>query len=185
MQQIRKLSYEEIFSQRPNLETLRQLPRHPIYALIENIRSLHNVGSIFRSSDGARLKELFLTGYTACPPRSEIDKTALGATDSVPWFFSRDPQPVIDQLKNEGVQIVVAEHCDRSVSYVKADYRFPLCLVMGNEVDGVSETIVQQADLAIDIPMYGLKQSLNVSVAFGIVIYHILDTYSQSFNVRP
>ena len=185
MQRIRKLSYEEIFSRRPKLDALRQMPRHPIYALIENIRSLHNVGSIFRSSDGALLEKLFLTGYTACPPRTEIDKTALGSTDSVPWSYSCDPQPVIDQLKKDQVQIVVVEHCNRSVPYTEAEYRFPLCLVMGNEVDGVSETIVQQADIAIDLPMFGLKQSLNVSVAFGIVLYHILAAYLQSCDVKP
>lgn len=179
MNDLRKLTFDEIFSKRPNLEQLKSFSRMPIYALVENIRSMHNVGSIFRSSDGARLAKLFLAGYTARPPRNEIDKTALGATDSVPWSFSKDPLPVIDELKEKKVQIVAVEHTSASVPYAEADYRFPLCLVMGNEVDGVSQEVVRQADIAVEIPMYGLKQSLNVSVAYGIVLYHILERYLQ------
>ena len=185
MRDIRKLSYNEIFSQRPNLDSLKNIRRSPIFALVENIRSMHNVGSIFRSSDGALLEKLFLTGYTAKPPRKEIDKTALGATDSVPWDFQKDPLPLIDKFKNDKVQIVVVEHTSASVSYTEADYQFPLCLVMGNEVDGVSQEIVKQADLAIELPMLGLKQSLNVSVAFGIVLYHVLDVYQQLNRLKP
>jgi len=178
MSQIRKLDYDEIFSQRPGLAELKNLPRMPIYALVENIRSMHNVGSIFRSSDGARLAELFLTGFTAQPPRREIDKTALGATDSVPWRFSRDPLHFVDGLKSKGVKIIAVEHTSTSIAYTEAKYDFPLCLVMGNEVDGVSEEVIKQADMAIEIPMFGLKQSLNVSVAYGIVLYHILNQYT-------
>jgi len=177
---IRKLSYDEIFSQRPNLEQLKDLSRPPIFSMVENIRSMHNVGSIFRSSDGIRLNELFLTGYTAKPPRKEIDKTALGATDSVPWRYSKDPLPLIAELKQQQVQIVAVEHTSASIPYTEANYNFPVCLVMGNEVDGVSEEIIKQADLAVEIPMMGLKQSLNVSVAFGIVLYHIFARYQQS-----
>ena len=122
MRDIRKLSYNEIFSQRPNLDSLKNMQRSPIFALVENIRSMHNVGSVFRSSDGALLEKLFLTGYTAKPPRKEIDKTALGATDSVPWDFQKDPLPLIDKFKNDKVQIVVVEHTSTSVSYTGADY---------------------------------------------------------------
>ncbi len=178
MNSIRKLDYDEIFSQRPGLVELKNLARMPIYALIENIRSMHNVGSIFRTSDGARLKELFLTGYTAQPPRREIDKTALGATDSVPWRFNRDPLPFVSELKDRGVKIIAVEHTNASVAYSEIKFDFPLCLVMGNEVDGVSEEVIEQADMAIEIPMFGLKQSLNVSVAYGIVLYHILNQYT-------
>lgn len=179
MSKIRKLEYDEIFSQRPGLAELKNMSRMPIYALVENIRSMHNVGSIFRSSDGAGLNELFLSGYTAQPPRREIDKTALGATDSVPWRFNRDPLPFISELKAKGVCIVAVEHTSASVSYAEAQYEFPLCLVMGNEVDGVSEEVIQHADVAVELPMHGLKQSLNVSVAFGIVLYHVLNQYKM------
>ncbi len=180
MNSLRKLTFDEIFSQRPNLAQLKTMARMPIYALVENIRSMHNVGSLFRSSDGVRLEKLFLSGYTARPPRKEIDKTALGATDSVPWVFSKDPLPVIEELKGRKVQIVVVEHTSASIPYSEAEYHFPVCLVMGNEVDGVSQEVIRQADMAVDIPMLGLKQSLNVSVAYGIVLYHILSRFQQN-----
>lgn len=180
MSDIRKLTFDEIFSERPNLEQLKGMPRTPLYALVENIRSMHNVGSIFRSSDGVRLEKLFLSGYTARPPRKEIDKTALGATDSVPWLYTKDPLPVIEELKQKKVQIVAVEHTSASIPYTEADYRFPVCLVMGNEVDGVSQEVIARADMAVDIPMQGLKQSLNVSVAYGIVLYHLLDRYQKT-----
>lgn len=173
----KKLTYDEIFRRHPKLEELKLLERPPIYALIENIRSMHNVGSVFRTSDGARLQKLFLTGYTARPPRREIDKTALGATDSVPWEYHKDPLPVIENLKSNGVKIVVVEHTSDCVSYTDPIYNFPLCLIMGNEVEGVSEQLIQSADYAVEIPMLGMKQSLNVSVAYGIVLYHILSKY--------
>jgi len=173
----RKLTYQEIFSKRPALSELKTMDRVPIYALVENIRSMHNVGSIFRTSDGVRLTRLYLTGYTARPPRKEIDKTALGATDSVPWEYHKDPLPVISELKSKGIRIVAVEHTSDSLDYARLSASFPVCLVMGNEVDGVSEEIVKKADETIEIPMLGLKQSLNVSVAFGIVVYHLLAQY--------
>jgi tRNA G18 (ribose-2'-O)-methylase SpoU len=176
----RKKSYDEIFSTRPSLKQLLKMQRLPMYALIENIRSMHNVGSIFRTSDGIMLSKLFLTGYTATPPRIEIEKTALGATDSVPWEFSANPETVLKKLKKDGVKIYAVEHSTDSLNYSEANYSFPLCVIMGNEVDGVSEKLVQQAHEAIEIPMFGLKQSLNVSVAYGIVMYHILGRYFDS-----
>ncbi len=182
---IRKLSFEEIFQRQPNLESLKKLPRTPIYVVAENIRSMYNVGSIFRTSDGARVAHLFLTGFTATPPRLEIDKTALGATDSVPWSYSKHSVEVVRKLKEQGVSIVVLEHTSHSENYFLADYPFPVCLVLGNEVDGVSEEVVKMADAAIEIPMLGIKQSLNVSVAYGVVLYHVLGKYlkNQKFNL--
>lgn len=183
MKNVQKLTYEEIFRKRPTLEKLKALPHIPIYVLVENIRSMHNVGSIFRSSDGARLEHLYLCGYTARPPRKEIDKTALGATDSVPWSYKQEPMEIIRSLKKQNVKIVVVEHTSQSISYTDAHYDFPLCLVMGNEVDGVSQEIINEADAAIELPMFGLKQSLNVSVAYGIALYHVLSKYLENNSV--
>ncbi len=181
---IRKLTFEEIFSRQPNLEELNKLQRIPIYALVENIRSMYNVGSIFRSSDGARLEHLFLTGYTSYPPRKEIDKTALGATDSVPWSYSRGSSEIIDHLKDQEIKIVAVEHTSRSILYSEAEYDFPLCIVMGNEVDGISREIISRADMAVELPMMGIKQSLNVSVAYGIMLYHLLYKYLKINKVN-
>ena len=170
----RKLDFEEIFQNRPSLEDLKSLARKPIIALIENIRSMHNVGSIFRSSDGACIEELLLTGFTATPPRPEITKTALGSTDSVPWQYIKNSVNKINELKQKGYTIYIVEQTTESRVYSEVEYKFPLCLIMGNEVDGVSDELVSLADYSVEIPMLGIKHSLNVSVAYGIVVYDML-----------
>ena len=183
MKKIRKLTPNEIFDRQPNLHQLKKINRLPIYALIENIRSMYNVGSIFRSSDAINLSKLFLSGYTAKPPRKEIDKTALGATESVPWEYIQDTAELINNLKKNSVEIVVVEHTDRSVNYADLRINFPVCFIFGNEVEGVSDDIVAQADKVVDLPMLGIKHSLNVSVAYGIVMYNALDQYHKSTGV--
>ena len=170
----RKLNFDEIFSNRPSLDDLSGMERKPIVSLIENIRSMHNVGSIFRSSDGARIQKLILSGFTPVPPRPEITKTALGSTESVPWEYRKNGIDAISSLKKQGYKIYTVEQTTDSKDFFKAEYTFPLCLVMGNEVEGVSSELVTAADHTIEIPMLGIKHSLNVSVAYGIVLYHIL-----------
>jgi len=177
---MRKLSYEEITERQQRLARQNQNSCFPIYVVAENIRSLHNVGAIFRTSDSGRITRLFLCGFSGQPPRDEINKTALGAVKTVSWEYHRKAIDVIRSLKAQGVTIVVLEHTDHSIAYTTADYQFPLCLVIGNEVDGVSEEIVTLTDQAIAIPMYGSKQSLNVSVAYGVVLFHLIDRFNQS-----
>ena len=183
--QMRKLSYEEIFSKRPTLRQLQSMERLPVYALVENIRSMYNVGSIFRTSDGVRLSKLFLTGYTPTPPRKEIDKTALGASESVPWEYDRDPLIVIRKLKAQGVKIVAVEHTSASINYARAEYIFPLCLLLGNEVEGLSDEVIKEADFAVELPMLGITQSLNVAVAYGVVLYHVVQRYFRDNKINP
>jgi tRNA G18 (ribose-2'-O)-methylase SpoU len=179
----RKLTPDEIFERQPKLYELKQRDRTPVYALIEDIRSMHNVGSIFRTSDGMGLSKLFLCGYTAKPPRMEIDKTALGATESVPWEYIKNPIDLINRLKKEGVRVVAVEHTDKSVDYADMEYIFPVCFVFGNEVEGVSEDIISRADQVIELPMMGIKHSLNVSVAYGIVMYSAMSQYEKLKSV--
>jgi len=174
---IRKLSFEELVNARPTPETAKALPRYPIYGLVDNVRSLHNVGSIFRTADGAGLEKLFLCGITGRPPQNEIHKTALGAEENVAWEYFADPTEIINQLKANGVRIVVLEHTNRSVHFQQADYCFPACLVVGHEYQGISDAIISLADLAVEIPMYGLKGSLNVGVAFGIAVYEMVGQF--------
>jgi len=143
------------------------------YVLLNNIRSLYNVGSVFRTADGAGVDKIILTGITANPPRKEISKTALGAEDTVPWEYIEYPDDAIKKLKSQGFQIVVLEQTEKSIDYKKAQYTFPVCLVIGHEREGVESEILQQADFIVQIPMHGRKESLNVSVAFGIVAYEI------------
>jgi tRNA G18 (ribose-2'-O)-methylase SpoU len=176
---LQKLSLEEIQSARAGMTGIASRPRIPVVALLDDIRSLHNVGSIFRTADGAFLEKLYLCGITGCPPRSEIRKTSLGAEESVPWEYEEEPLRVIRRLREKGYQIVALEHTNASVDYRQAYYNFPLCLLVGHEFHGVREELVAEADLAVEIPMLGLKQSLNVSVAFGIAVYQILSQWEQ------
>ena len=148
-------------------------PKPMIYGLIENVRSLYNVGAIFRTADGAGVNKLFLTGITGQPPHREIRKVALGAEESVPWEYIPETATLVEKLKREDVQIVVLEATEKSIPYDQADFEFPVCLVVGHEYNGVSEEILKSADSVIKIPMRGKKISLNVAVAFGIAIYEM------------
>jgi len=174
---MKKLSYQEIFSKRPTLAELSTKDRFPLYALCENIRSLYNVGSIFRTSDAVNLEKLYLIGYTGYPPRKEIDKTALGAVDSVEWEHFENPLEAVGHLKKQNIPLIALEHTSESIPYNEFEFKFPFCLLVGNEVDGISDELLQEADVSIEIPMYGLKQSLNVSVAFGVAMFHALAQY--------
>lgn len=172
---MRKLRHEEIAQERLTLEECGDAERFPITVLLDNIRSLYNVGSIFRTADGARVSRLILTGFTPHPPRKEIDKTALGAASTVPWEYVHDPLEAVRRLKSDGLRICALEQTDRSIPYdaVPPD-AFPLCLVVGNELTGVLPAILDLCDLAIEIPMYGAKQSLNAAVAFGITVFELV-----------
>ena len=177
---IRKLTHQEITARRVPREDIGTVPRTPVIGLLDNIRSLYNVGSIFRTSDGARAEALFLAGYTPRPPRKEIDKTALGATQTVPWQYFVDPVEGAQEAKRRGARICILEHTTGSRPYYtvrKED--FPICLVVGNELTGVSGALLSQADMAIEIPMIGVKQSLNAAVAYGIALFELLRIWQE------
>lgn len=180
---MKKLSYDEIKLTRPDLHKLRILPRFPVVTVLENIRSLYNVGSLFRAADAVRIAYMYLCGYTPHPPRKEIEKTALGSSESVPWEHSTKTASVIRMLKNQGFTIAALEHTTASVSYYSYEYSYPLCVVVGNEVEGISNEVLSLCDVALEIPMFGIKHSLNVAVAYGIVVYHAVMQYQlQSDN---
>ena len=148
--------------------------------MLDNIRSLYNVGSIFRSSDGALVKELLLCGYTPRPPRKEIEKTALGSTETVLWSYFANPLDAITRMKKLGVRVCVLEQTTDSVPYHKVLKReFPLCLVVGNEITGISPEVIAAADMAIEIPMFGTKQSLNAAVAYGIALFDLVRVWKS------
>jgi len=145
-----------------------------VYTLVENVRSLYNVGAIFRSADGAGVAKIYLTGITGCPPHREIRKVALGAEDVVPWEYHESALQLIRRLKRTGVHIVALETAENSKPFDAVTYRFPLCLVIGHEFNGISEEVLHEADQTVHIPMRGKKISLNVSVAFGVAAYEIM-----------
>ena len=157
----------------------------PLVVLVDNVRSLYNVGSIFRTSDGVLIEKLILTGFTPHPPRKEIEKTALGATKSVPWEYVRNPIDAVDSLRKSGYHIACLELTDRSIPYFEvtpAD--FPLCLVIGNEIVGVAKDLVATSDMSLEIPMVGTKQSLNVAVAYGIASFELARIYRNHQKAR-
>ncbi len=176
---MKKLTLEEIGQQRLTAEALEQTARFPVFVLLDNIRSLYNVGSIFRTADAARVEKMFLCGITGRPPRKEIDKTALGAAETVPWEYHPNALEVVSHLKKQGVQIIALEHTSQSVSFWEMDYHFPCCLIIGNEVWGIQEPLLEMVDAAVEIPMYGAKHSLNASVAFGIAVYQMVHHFQK------
>jgi len=149
----------------------------PVVALVENIRSLYNVGAFFRTADAAGLRKLYLCGITGRPPQSGIHKTALGAEASVPWEYAADPIAQAAALRAEGCEIAAIETSVRSVDLFDWEPAFPVCVVFGNEVDGISPELSALADTHVRIPMFGIKYSLNVATAGGVVIYELLRKY--------
>jgi 23S rRNA (guanosine2251-2'-O)-methyltransferase len=147
--------------------------KNKVFALLHSIRSLHNVGSMFRTADGAGVKRLYLCGETGTPPRAEIAKTALGAEEVVPWEYWMDAKECIVKLKSDGMRIIALELTSQSVDYRTFVATSPVCLVVGNEVGGIPSDILELCDDCIQIPMRGIKESLNVSVSFGIAVYEM------------
>ena len=145
----------------------------PFYVVCDNIRSLENIGSIFRTADALRVDKIFLTGISGRPPQSKISKAALGAENWIPWEYHSQTWRLIDKLKKQGVFIVALEQTKKSLRYDKFKPKFPLALVIGNEIKGVSSSVLRKADKHIYLPMLGKKESLNVAVAFGAAGYWI------------
>jgi len=143
------------------------------YIVCDNIRSLENIGSIFRTADALGVDKIFLGGICGKPPHHKISKTALGAEENIEWEYQWQTWRIIDKLKKEKVNIVVLEQTKKSIPYTKFKPKFPLALVIGNEIKGVSNSVLKKADDIIHLPMLGKKESLNVSVAFGIAGYYI------------
>lgn len=149
-----------------------------VVGILHNVRSLHNVGSMFRTADGAGISKLYLTGYTGFPPRKEITKTALGAEEFVDWERHGHIGKLIDRLKSEGFQIAAIENgrlCKQKKCVLchKFTTKRPIAFIVGNEVNGLSKVVLSKADIILEIPMRGEKESLNVSVAFGLAAYYL------------
>ncbi len=183
MNRIKKVN-DELKAARPTLEEIRAIPRVPVSILVENVRSVHNVGAIFRSADGFCAEKIYLTGYTAYPPRDDLHKTALGSEESVPWEYDQDPVKVARRLKDSGVMLVSLEQTFDSVSIYQMQWQFPVCCIVGNEVTGVSDELIEMSQANVEIPMQGVKQSLNVSVATGVLGYEISRCYYQANNIE-
>jgi 23S rRNA (guanosine2251-2'-O)-methyltransferase len=171
---MRKLSMEEL--NRKTVDEFKFAKKNPVTIVLDNIRSMHNVGSVFRTADAFLVEKICLCGYTPRPPHRDINKTALGATETVSWSYADSAFVAAKALKSEGYRIVAIEQVDNSVPL--QDFLLPdqdkIALIFGNEVSGVDQEVLEICDSSIEIPQLGMKHSLNISVAAGIVLWELL-----------
>ncbi len=169
---MRKLKNSEL--QRKSVEEFRGADKYPVVVVLDNVRSLNNVGSVFRTADGFLIKGIYLCGITAKPPHRDIHKTALGATDSVSWKYFKTTEEAIADLQEKGYTVCSVEQADNSK--ILTDFNPVMdekyALVFGHEVKGVQQSIVEKSDICLEIPQHGTKHSFNISVSVGIVLYH-------------
>ena len=178
---MRKLKNAEL--NRIDLDSFKQAPKSPLILVLDNVRSTHNVGSIFRTADAFRVQEIFLCGITATPPHRDIRKTALGATESVHWQYCENTIDAIENLQSKGIVVLAVEQAEGSTSL--SDFN-PIpettyALVFGHEVKGVSQEVVSAADVVLEIPQEGTKHSLNVSVSVGLVVWELFSSLTKRF----
>ena len=170
---MRKLTVEDMH--RIDVETFKQSEKLPLVMVLDNVRSLHNVGSVLRTADAFRIEAVYMCGITATPPSAEIHKTALGAEDSVNWQYFEDTMQAVDKLKNEGYTVLAVEQVEGSLKL--GNFAFEpqkkYALIMGNEGKGVRQDVVDACHQALEIPQYGTKHSMNVSVTAGIVMWEV------------
>mgnify|MGYP003403469842 CR=1 FL=1 len=173
---MRKLKLEEL--DRVSIDEYKSTAKIPVVAVLDNIRSAMNVGSVFRTADAFAIEKIIICGISATPPNREITKTAIGATESVVWEYIENVSDAVSNLKNDGYIIAGIEQTDASV--LLTDYTFnteKIAVVFGNEVDGVSDEVINELDVCIEIPQFGTKHSLNVSVCAGIVLWELAKKY--------
>lgn len=178
---MKKLSLDEL--NRIDADTFRQSEKIPLIVILDNIRSMNNIGSVFRSSDAFRLQKIWLCGITATPPNREISKTALGATESVDWGYADDTVEVVRKLQQDQYKVFAVEQCEGATElqdFVLAQKK--TAIVMGNEVKGVQQRVVDACDGCIEIPQFGTKHSLNVSVSTGILVWDLFLKYRDTWE---
>lgn len=173
MMKNRKLKNSEL--KRINKTEFKSSKKTPLIVILDNIRSLNNIGSVFRTSDAFLIEKIYLCGITAKPPHKDIHKTALGATDSVEWEYIDDTLALVHLLKSEGKVVVSIEQAEESVSLeeFRTKPNTSYAIIFGNEVKGVSQEVVSASDYIVEIPQYGTKHSLNISVSCGLVIWDL------------
>ncbi|MFK8265799.1 RNA methyltransferase [Capnocytophaga cynodegmi] len=176
---MRKLANSEL--QRLEIEEFKKATKTPLIVILDNVRSLNNIGSVFRTCDAFLIEKIFLCGITATPPNKEIHKTALGATESVDWEYVESTISVVERLKSEGIRVISIEQTEKSVMLndFQPNSATKYAVIFGNEVKGVEQEVVSASDGVIEIPQYGTKHSLNISVSAGIVIWDLWKKLNQ------
>ena len=175
---MRKLKNSEL--NRLSVDAFKEAKKTPIIIILDNIRSLNNIGSVFRTSDAFLVEKIYLCGITATPPHKDIHKTALGSTDTVDWEHIEDTMGLVEKLKAENVKICAIEQAENAtmLNDFKTDPNTKYAIVFGNEVKGVAQDVVNKSDVIIEIPQFGTKHSLNISVSCGIVVWDIFSKLS-------
>lgn len=170
---MKKLKITEM--QRLSAEQFKEEKKTPLVVVLDNVRSLHNVGSVFRTADAFLVEALYLCGITSTPPHAEIHKTALGAENTVSWTYFDDTHKAVEQLKANGYTVLAIEQAQGStlLPHMQLDNNQKYAVILGNEVKGVQQSVVDNCDGCIEIPQYGTKHSLNVSVTSGIIIWEV------------
>ena len=170
---MRKLTNDEL--KRLQIEEFKRAEKTPLTIILDNVRSLNNIGSIFRTSDAFLIDKIYLCGITATPPNKEIHKTALGATESVDWEYAENTIKVVEKLQSEGVLVIAIEQAENSTKLddFQVNINQKYAIIFGNEVKGVEQEVVSLCNDVIEIPQYGTKHSLNVSVSAGIVVWEL------------
>ncbi|UEG48741.1 RNA methyltransferase [Ferruginibacter lapsinanis] len=171
---MRKLSMDEL--NRKTVDEFKQSEKIPVIAVLENIRSAYNVGSVFRTADAFLLEAIYITGYTCTPPHKEIKKTALGAEDSVTWRHFANAAEAITDLQQQGYRVFAVEQAENSYALQNVDFKTDdkVAVIFGNEVTGVEQTTIEQCEGCIEIPQLGMKHSLNIATAAGVVLWELV-----------
>jgi len=169
---MRKLSMEELG--RKSVDEFKDSHKIPIVVVLENIRSAYNVGSVFRTSDAFLIEAIYIIGYSAKPPHKEIKKTALGAEETVHWKHFASAKEALDELKGNGYKIFAVEQAEKSISLERFNADGPIAVVFGNEVTGVEQSTIHLCDGCIEIPQWGMKHSLNIATAAGVVLWELV-----------
>ena len=171
-----KLGASELRTTAPTDEDLKKIKKNPIYIVLDNVLDTYNVGGVFRLADAVAARKVFLCGQTETPPSSRIKKASINTTEWVTWSYAPTAVEALHELKtqNSKLKTIVVEQNRKSIPYDKADYKFPIALVVGNETTGVSKEVLEIADQIVEIPMWGVNKSLNVIVSLGIALYEVM-----------
>ncbi|WP_420398688.1 RNA methyltransferase [Flagellimonas sp.] len=181
----RKLENREL--DRLDLEGFKSAQKSPIILILDNIRSLNNIGSVFRTADAFLVQKIYLCGITATPPHKDIRKTALGATESVEWEYRKETLELVEELKVSGVKTIAVEQAEAAIVLNEFEPQLdaPIALIFGHEVKGVSQEVVSACDAVLEIPQFGTKHSLNISVSAGIVVWDVWNKLDTQKTKKP
>ena len=178
---MRKLKNSEL--ERLNVEEFKQSKKTPLIVVLDNIRSLNNIGSVFRTSDAFLVEKIYLCGITATPPHKDIHKTALGSTETVDWEYVKNIMDLVNRLKSDNIKVISIEQAENAtmLNDFQPEPNTTYALVFGNEVKGVKQEVVSASDLVLEIPQFGTKHSLNISVSVGVVVWDVFSKLKENF----